>query len=98
MVLISDKVVNFAGKRKFIGIVLKKEENRFGWAGCVEVIRGEFIKNENELNKKVSYTMEEYKGIKVFIPENIDSNLEIRIKSNLTFFNMMILSVDAFEK
>ncbi len=30
MVLISDKVVNFVGKRKFIGIVLKKEENRFG--------------------------------------------------------------------
>lgn len=98
MVLISDKVLNFAENRGFCGIVLKKEMNKFGWAGCVDIIRGEFIKNEEEINKDIFYNVEEYKNIKVFIPENIDNSLEIRIKSNLSFFNMMILSVDVFEK
>ena len=98
MVLISDKVLNFAENRGFCGIVLKKEINKFGWAGCVDIIRGEFIKNEEEINKDIFYNVEEYKNIKVFIPENIDNSLEIRIKSNLSFFNMMILSVDVFEK
>lgn len=98
MVLISDKVLNFAENRGFCGIVLKKEMNKFGWAGCVDIIRGEFIKSEEEINKDIFYNVEEYKNIKVFIPENIDNSLEIRIKSNLSFFNMMILSVDVFEK
>lgn len=98
MVLISDKVLNFAENRGFCGIVLKKEMNKFGWAGCVDIIRGEFIKNEEEINKDIFYNVEEYKNIKVFIPKNIDNSLEIRIKSNLSFFNMMILSVDVFEK
>ena len=44
MVLISDKVVKFTTERNFLGIALKKEINKFGWAGCVDVIRGEFIK------------------------------------------------------
>ncbi len=30
MVLISDKVLKFANSRKFVGIVLKKEKNKFG--------------------------------------------------------------------
>lgn len=98
MVLISDKVLNFAENRGFCGIVLKKEMNKFGWAGCVDIIRGEFIKSEEEINKDIFYNVEEYKNIKVFIPENIDNSLEIRIKSNLSFFNMMILSIDVFEK
>lgn len=98
MVLISDKVLNFAENRGFCGIVLKKEINKFGWAGCVDIIRGEFIKSEEEINKDIFYNVEEYKNIKVFIPENIDNSLEIRIKSNLSFFNMMILSVEVFEK
>lgn len=98
MVLISDKVLNFAENRGFCGIVLKKEMNKFGWAGCVDIIRGEFIKSEEEINKDIFYNVEEYKNIKVFIPKNIDNSLEIRIKSNLSFFNMMILSVEVFEK
>lgn len=98
MVLISDKVLKFANSRKFVGIVLKKEKNKFGWAGCVDVIRGEFIKDLQEVKPEISYNIEEYKGIKVFIPTDIDNSMEIRIKSNLSFFNMMILSVDIFEK
>lgn len=98
MVFISDKVLKFANNRNFIGIVLKKEVSKFGWAGCVDTIQGEFIKSEEKLNKEIPYNIEEYKGIKVFIPKNIDNSMEIRIKSNLSFFNMMILSVDIFEK
>lgn len=102
MVLISDKVVKFTAERNFLGIALKKEINKFGWAGCVDVIRGEFIKNKIDLDSKIQYTVEEYKGVKVFIPESlknsISSSQEIRIRSNLSFFGVMILSVDIFEK
>lgn len=99
MISISDKVVDFASKKSFIGIVLKKEVSQFGWAGCVDIIRGEFIKDEKEINQKISYSVHECRGIKVFIPKNIDidSSKDIIIKSNLTFFNMMILSVEIFE-
>lgn len=102
MVLVSDKVIKFVKERNYFGIALKKEMNKFGWAGCVDIIRGEFIKNETDLNSKIEYVMEEYKGVKVFVPKNIKNSMtgsqEIRIRSNLSFFNMMILSVDIFEK
>ena len=102
MVLISDKVLNFAENRGFCGIVLKKEINKFGWAGCVDIIRGEFIKSKIDLDSKIQYAVEEYKGVKVFIPEDLKNSMsssqEIRIRSNLSFFGVMILSVDIFEK
>lgn len=100
MVTISNKVVNFAVKRNFTGIVLRKETTKFGWAGCRDIIRGEFIKNEDEkLDSSLMYRVEEYKGIRVFIPSDImyfPEKERIEIVSNISFFNMMILSVEIF--
>ena len=63
---------------------------------------GRIYKNKIDLDSKIQYTVEEYKGVKVFIPESlknsISSSQEIRIRSNLSFFGVMILSVDIFEK
>ena len=103
MIEIKEKVINYMKKNNFIGIVLKKEIQSFGWAGCRDVIQGEFIKGIEEIkNKDFQYEIIEVDGIKVFIPESlknsISSSQEIRIRSNLSFFGVMILSVDIFEK
>ena len=84
MVLISDKVVKFTTERDFLGIALKKEINKFGWASCVDVIRGEFIKNKIDLDSKIQYAVEEYKGVKVFIPESLKNSYlqEVFIQEN----------------
>ena len=45
------------------------------------------------------YRVEEYKGIRVFIPSDImyfPEKERIEIVSNISFFNMMILSVEIF--
>ena len=95
MIQISDKVINFAQKRDFIGIVLKQEITKFGWAGCRPIIRGEFIKNENEAENISSYIVEEFKGIKVFIPKDMgydSKRKKIIITSNLMFFLFLLLN------
>ena len=49
MIEIKEKVIKYVKKNSFIGIVLKKEIQSFGWAGCRDVIQGEFIKDMQEL-------------------------------------------------
>ena len=103
MISLSNKVLNFMKKREFTGIVLNQEIKQFGWAGCRPIIRGEFIKNEDEIesSKREAYILEEIDGIKVFIPKNMgydSKNKKIIITSNLMFFNMIILSIEMFEE
>ena len=52
MIEIKEKVINYMKKNNFIGIVLKKEIQSFGWAGCRDVIQGEFIKDIEEIKNK----------------------------------------------
>lgn len=101
MIEINEKVKKFMEKREFIGIVLNQEIKQFGWAGCRPIIRGEFIKNENEIEKISTYCIEESEGIKVFIPKDMGYDPQkkrIIITTNLMFFNMIILSIEMFEE
>ena len=96
MIEIKEKVIKYVEKNNFIGIVLKKEIQSFGWAGCRDVIQGEFVKNIEELNnKKFSYVVQEVNGIKVFIPEYLKEIKDIRISSLFSVFSkLMILNVE----
>ena len=96
MIEIKEKVINYMKKNNFIGIVLKKEIQSFGWAGCRDVIQGEFIKDMQELkDKNFEYKIIEVDGIKVFIPEYLKEIKEIRISSLFSVFSkLMILNVE----
>lgn len=96
MIEIKEKVINYMKKNNFIGIVLKKEIQSFGWAGCRDVIQGEFIKDMQELkDKNFEYEIIEVDGIKVFIPEYLKGIKEIRISSLFSVFSkLMILNVE----
>lgn len=96
MIEIKEKVVKYVKKNNFIGIVLKKEIQSFGWAGCRDVIQGEFIKDMQELkDKNFEYKIIEVDGIKVFIPEYLKGIKEIRISSLFSVFSkLMILNVE----
>lgn len=96
MIEIKEKVINYMKKNNFIGIVLKKEIQSFGWAGCRDVIQGEFIKDMQELkDKNFEYKIIEVDGIKVFIPEYLKGIKEIRISSLFSVFSkLMILNVE----
>lgn len=96
MIEIKDKVLKYMEKNKIIGIVLKKEIQSFGWAGCKDVIQGEFIKDTESISQKdVKYIVKEVNGVKVFIPEYLNYIKEMRISSLFSAFNkFMILSVE----
>lgn len=96
MIEIKEKVINYMKKNNFIGIVLKKEIQSFEWAGCRDVIQGEFIKDIEEIkNKDFQYEIIEVDGIKVFIPEYLKGVKEIRISSLFSVFSkLMILNVE----
>lgn len=96
MIEIKEKVINYMKKNNFIRIVLKKEIQSFGWAGCRDVIQGEFIKDMQELkDKNFEYEIIEVDGIKVFIPEYLKEIKEIRISSLFSVFSkLMILNVE----
>lgn len=96
MIEIKEKVINYMKKNNFIGIILKKEIQSFGWAGCRDIIQGEFIKNMEEIkNKKFNYEVQEVDGIKVFIPEYLEGVRNIRISSLFSVFSkLMILNVE----
>ena len=96
MIEIKEKVIKYVKKNSFIGIVLKKETQSFGWAGCRDVIQGEFIKDMQELkDKNFEYKIIEVDGIKVFIPEYLKEIKEIRISSLFSVFSkLMILNVE----
>lgn len=96
MIEIKEKVVKYAKKNNFIGIILKKEIQSFGWAGCRDVIQGEFIKDIEEIkNKDFQYEIIEVDGIKVFVPEYLKGVKEIRISSLFSVFSkLMILNVE----
>ena len=96
MIEIKEKVINYMKKNNFIGIVLKKEIQRFGWAGCRDVIQGEFIKDMQEIkDKNFGYEIIEVDGIKVLIPEYLKGIKEIRISSLFSVFSkLMILNVE----
>ena len=96
MIEIKEKVIKYVKKNSFIGIVLKKEIQSFGWAGCRDVIQGEFIKDMQEIkDKNFEYEIIEIDGIKVFIPEYLKGIKEIRISSLFSVFSkLMILNVE----
>ena len=96
MIEIKEKVIKYVKKNNFIGIVLKKEIQSFGWAGCRDVIQGEFIKDMQEIkDKNFEYEIIEVDGIKVFIPEYLKEIKEIRISSLFSVFSkLMILNVE----
>lgn len=96
MIEIKEKVIKYVKKNNFIGIVLKKEIQSFGWAGCRDVIQGEFIKDMQELkDKNFEYKIIEVDRIKVFIPEYLKGIKEIRISSLFSVFSkLMILNVE----
>lgn len=96
MIEIKEKVIKYVKKNNFIGIVLKKEIQSFGWAGCRDVIQDEFIKDMQELkDKNFEYKIIEVDGIKVFIPEYLKGIKEIRISSLFSVFSkLMILNVE----
>ena len=96
MIEIKEKVIKYVKKNNFIGIVLKKEIQSFGWAGCRDVIQGEFIKDMQEIkDKNFECEIIEVDGIKVFIPEYLKGIKEIRISSLFSVFSkLMILNVE----
>lgn len=96
MIEIKEKVINYMKKNNFIGIVLKKEIQSFGWAGCRDVIQGEFIKDMQEIkDKNFGYEIIEVDGIKVLIPEYLKGIKEMRISSLFSVFSkLMILNVE----
>ena len=93
---IKEKVLKYMEKNNFIGIALRKEIQNFGWAGCQDVIQGEFIKNVDDISKKkIMYITKEINGIKVFIPEYLKNVKEMRISSLFSAFSkIMILNIE----
>lgn len=96
MIEIKEKVLNYMKKNNFNGVILKKEIQNFGWAGCQDVIQGEFVKGTANISQKeINYIIKEVKGIKVFIPEYLKDIKEIRISSLFSIFSkIMILNIE----
>lgn len=98
MIEIKEKVIKYVKKNSFIGIVLKKEIQSFGWAGCRDVIQGELVKDNSQIEgKDFKYNIEEVQGVKVFIPEYLKNLKNIKISSNFLslFIKGVILDVEA---
>lgn len=96
MIDIKEKVLKYMKKNNLNGIILKKEIQSFGWAGCQDVIQGEFIKDTANISQnKIKYIVQDIEGIKVFIPEYLKNIKEIRISSLFSVFSkIMILNIE----
>lgn len=99
MIEIKEKVIQYIKSNSYIGIVLKKEIQSFGWAGCRDIIQGEFIKNIEDMKKiqgkNFSYEVKDIEGVKVFIPEYLKSVKDIRIGFLFSVFSkLMILDIE----
>lgn len=98
VIKISKKVEEHIKKNNLIGIVLKRESLSFGWAGCRDVIQGELVKDNSQIESKdFKYIIEEVQGVKVFIPEYLKNLKNIKISSNFLslFIKGVILDVEA---
>ena len=92
MIEIKEKVIKYMKKNNFKGIILKKEIQSFGWAGCQDIIQGEFIKDTNNISQKeIKYIEKEAEGIKVFVPEYLRDAKEIRISSLFSVFSKIMI-------
>lgn len=100
-VIIEEKVKKYLIKKGYEGIVLKREIQSFGWAGCRDIIQGEFVKDFSILEtKEIKYEIKEVDGIKVFIPFylNLGKIKEIRISRLFSVFSkVMILNIETSE-
>lgn len=95
---INKKIINHIKENNLIGIALKRESLNFGWAGCRDVIQGEFIKDMTQIEAKtLEYDIQEIEGIKVFIPTYLKNLKTINIKSNFfsLFAKKMIIDIEA---
>lgn len=98
---ITDRVSKYIKKNDIIGICLKRETLAFGWAGCRDVIQGEFIKHISDMEKReIEYINKEVNGIKVFIPIYLKNLKYIKISCNFisVFTSGMVLDVEGYEK
>ena len=97
-IFIDKKVQNYYLQHNYKGIVLKKEMQSFGWAGCRDIIQGEFVKNSDLLKEnKIKYEEKDIEGIKVFIPKylNLNNIKEIRITRLFSVFSkVMLLNIE----
>lgn len=93
-VLISSKVLKYMEKEDFDGIKLSKEIIKFGWAGCKDTFRGEFVEKGKEIKNQKAYQIETYQGVKVFVPVDMQKFSRIEIKSSFSLFKALVLSVD----
>ena len=100
MVKISKKVLDFMEKKRYIGILITHTVMSGGWAGCVDIIRGEFIKNVEDIeyiDKKKSVEIN-VSGMRVFVPSNMEHR-NFTVNSSFRFFNFyMSLGVDLVKK
>lgn len=98
---ISKKVLDFMKLKNYLGIYVTYEIKACGWAGPSEIIRGEFIKNNEELEEilKNKHILEyDVSDVKVLITDNL-KNKKINIVSAFKFFNMfMSLGIDVRRK
>lgn len=97
MIKIEEKVLKYMKLNGYIGIILKKEIQSFGWAGCRDIIQDEFINNISQVQeKKIKYEIKEIYGIKVFVPEYLKNIKEIRISSLFSVFSkIMLLNIES---
>lgn len=94
---IGTKIISHVKENNLIGIVLKRESLNFGWAGCRDVIQGEFIKDMTQIeSKNIEYNIQEVQGIKVFIPIYLKNLKSINIKSSFfsLFIKKMIIDIE----
>lgn len=96
MIEITEKVLKYMKTNGYIGIALKREIQSFGWAGCRDIIQGEFIKEISQIEvKKIKYEAIDISGIKVFIPEYLKDIKEIKISSLFSVFSkIMLLNIE----
>lgn len=100
-IFIDKKVIEYYFSHSYEGIVLKKEIQSFGWAGCRDIIQGEFVKSAILLlENRVKYRLEEVEGVRVFIPKylNLEKVKGIKITRLFSVFSkVMLLNIELSE-
>lgn len=95
---VTEKVRAYMKKKNYIGIVVDKEVQACGWAGPRESIRGEFVKNIEDMKDEIEkFNAKDVDGVKVFIPKHLDNGFitHVRISSLFTLFGLfMSLNVE----
>lgn len=93
----SSKVLKYMQKQNFDGIILSKETVKFGWAGCKDTFRGEFVEQGKEIKNRDAYKEYECEGMRVFVPASMQKYEKIELTSNFSFFKALVLSVDVYK-